>query len=154
MSKIVKQIGTIDKQLNKNEILNLSRQNAESIIANKNYDLLKVYVELKRYETYLKGLIQSLKIPALESASQIGKKTFEYQQAKINISSRTKWNFNSDKTWYEINDKIQFLTKQRKEREKYLKENNSQMVVDETTGEIIEELELPKQITKGLTIRL
>ncbi len=154
MGKIVKQIGTIDKQLNKTEIIELAQQNAKSIIANKNYDLLKVYIELKRYEIYLEGLIQNLKNPALETANQIGKKSFEYQQAKVNVASRTKWNFDLDKTWNEINKKIQSLTKRRKEREKYLKENNTQTIVDESTGEVLEEFELPKEIIKGLIIRL
>lgn len=144
MGKLVRQIGNIEKHLNKTEIIDLAINNAKSIIDNGSYDLLKVYVELKRYETYLKGLINTLKKPALEKATEKQEKSFEYNEAKVNISTRTKWNFSVDNRWSELDQQIQELTKAKKEREKYLKENNKTgTIVDKETGEITENFELP-----------
>ncbi|MFO7941020.1 MAG: hypothetical protein R6U66_14835 [Bacteroidales bacterium] len=155
MGKLVRQLGNIEKHLHKKEIIELATSNAQAIIDNENYDLLKVYVELKRYETYLKGLIDTLKQPALNKAAEKQAKSFEYNEARVNISTRTKWNFSVDNKWSELDQQIQQLTKEKKEREKYLKENNeSDTIVDKETGEITENFELPKEIEYGLTIRL
>jgi len=155
MGKLVRQLGNIEKHLHKKEIIELAISNAQAIIDNENYDLLKVYVELKRYETYLKGLIDTLKQPALNKAAEKQAKSFEYNEARVNISTRTKWNFSVDNKWSELDQQIQQLTKEKKEREKYLKENNeSDTIVDKETGEITENFELPKEIEYGLTIRL
>lgn len=155
MGKLVRQLGNIEKHLHKKEIIELATSNAQAIIDNENYDLLKVYVELKRYETYLKGLIDTLKQPTLNKAAEKQAKSFEYNEARVNISTRTKWNFSVDNKWSELDQQIQQLTKEKKEREKYLKENNeSDTIVDKETGEITESFELPKEIEYGLTIRL
>lgn len=155
MGKLVRQLGSIERHLHKKDIEELAISNAQGIIDNKKYDLLKVYVELKRYETYLKGLIKFLKLPALEKATEKGKKSFSFDEAKINISTRTKWDFSVDNKWTEIDQQIQQLTKKKKEREKHLKDNNEdKTIVDKETGELIENFNLPKEIEFGLTIRL
>ena len=155
MGKLVRQLGGIEKHLHKKEIVGLATENAQAIIDSGKYDLLKVYVELKRYETYLKGLIQHLKQPALDRATETGQKSFDYNNARVNISTRTKWDFSVDNKWCDLDKKIQRLTKEKKDREKYLKDNNRvQTIVDKETGEIIEEFELPKEIEYGLAIRL
>jgi len=155
MGKLVRQLGSIEKHLHKKEITELATSNAQAIIDNKGYDLLKVYVELKRYETYLKGLIKTLKQPALNKAAEKQKKSFEYNEARVNISTRTKWNFSVDNKWSELDQQIQQLTKEKKEREQYLKESNeAETIVDKETGEITENFKLPKEIEYGLTIRL
>lgn len=155
MGKLVRQLGSIEKHLNKKDIVDLATSNAQDIIDNGKYDLLKVYVELKRYETYLKGLIQHIKPPALDTAKEIGKKSFNYNEARVSISKRTKWDFSVDDNWNELNAQIQRLTKEKKEREKYLKEHNKvQTTVNEETGEIIEDFELPIEIQYGVTVRL
>lgn len=155
MGKLVRELGSIDRHLHKKDILALSTENAQAIIDNGKYDLLKVYVELKRYETYLRGLIQHLKQPAFTKASEINQKSFEYNDAKINISTRTKWNFSVDKKWENINQQIQKLTKEKKDREKYLKQNNViKTTVNEQTGEIVEKFKLPKEIEFGISVRL
>jgi len=147
-------LANIEKNLHKKEIVDLATDNAQTIIDCGKYDLLKVYVELKRYETYLKGLIQHLKQPALNKATKTGKKSFDYNEARVNISKRTNWNFSADKKWTELDQQIQRLTKEKKDREKYLKDNNKQSFVNKETGEITEDFELPKEIKYGLTIRL
>lgn len=155
MAKIVKQLGTIEKHLHKREIVDLAKENAQAIIDNEKYDLLKVYVELKRYETYLKELIQCLKSPALDKASKKGAKSFDYNEAKVSISTRTKWDFSVDNKWIELDNQIKQLTQAKKEREKYLKENNKvRTIIDKETGLTLEEFVLPKEIEYGITIKL
>lgn len=155
MANIVKKLGDLDRQLNKTEIVNLAKENAQAVIDSKKFDLLKVYIELKRYETYLKTIIDKIKQHAFKQATQVGQRTFEYSHAKVNISTRTVWDFSSDKTWKELDDKIKELTQKKKDREKYLKEHSKPTTfVDEDTGEIIEKTDIPKEINRGLTIRL
>ncbi len=155
MGKLVRQLGTIERDLEKREILALAKENGQAVIDSGKYDLLKVYIELKRYESYLKGLIQHLKKPALEKASEKGQKSFQYDNAKLNISRRTKWDFSVDEQWSRIDEQIQQLTQEKKEREKHLKESNKvRRLVDEETGEVIEDFELPKEIKFGLSVRL
>lgn len=155
MGKIVRQLGSIERHLHKEDIVDLATDNAQAIIDSGKYDLLKVYVELKRYETYLKGLIRHLKQPALDKATEKGQKSFDYNDARVNISTRTKWDFSVDDKWTELDQQIQRLTKEKKDREKYLKKSNKvRTVVDKATGEIIEEYELPKEIEYALTVRL
>ena len=52
MAEIVKKLGEIDRQLRKSQIINLAAENAQTVIESRKFDLLKVYIELKRYETY------------------------------------------------------------------------------------------------------
>jgi uncharacterized protein YecA (UPF0149 family) len=155
MGKLVKHLGTIDRSLNKKEIVELAKENAQAILDSNKYDLLKVYIELKRYEGYLKGIIQHLKEPALVTATDIGQKSFKYDEALIRITTRTKWNYSIDNEWKEIDSKIQQLIREKKEREKFLKETNFlKDVVDEETGELIGEFELPKEIEYGISVKL
>ena len=155
MGKLVRQLGSIERYLHKKDIVDLATDNAQAIIDSGKYDLLRVFIELKRYETYLKGLIQYLKQSVLNKAKEAKQKSFDYNDASVNISTRTKWDFSVDNKWTELDQQIRQLTKEKKEREKYLKDNNkARTMVDKETGEIIEEFELPKEIEYSLTIRL
>lgn len=154
MIKIVRHLGTIDRQLGKYDILELASENANTII-NTKYDLLKVYVELKRYETYLKGLIDNLKGPAYEKAALKRNSAFDYDDARIYISKRTKWDFSVDEQWTRLDTHIQQLMKERRERETQLKEaNKAKVFTDQVSGEIIEDFELPVEIKYGLSVHL
>ena len=155
MSKFVKQLGDLDRKLHKIEIEDLATKNINAIIESRKYDLLTVYVELKRYETYLKKLVFELKPLATIQAKENGKKTFEHNQAKINLASRTKWDYSVDKEWLELDTSIKRLSSLKKIREFYLKENHKlEPLIDRETGEILDDFKLPKEITYGLTIRL
>jgi len=154
MAKLVRQLGTIERQLKKRDIMELAADNAKAIIESGKYDLLKVYIELKRYETYLKGLIKHLKEPALERAGEKGEKSFEYDDASINISKRTKWDFSADTEWADLDEQIRQLSLKKKEREHYLRKHKKVTQVDEDTGEVKAEFKLPVEIKYGLTIRL
>lgn len=138
----VKKLGDLDRGLHKSDIVALAKENAQGIIDSKQYDLLNVYIELKRYETYLDTIIETIKQHALQRATQIGQKTFEYSHATVNIFTRTVWDFSSDRMWKELDDRITELTQKKKEREAYLKEHYDAVP------------EIRKETNAGIVIRL
>lgn len=58
---LIKPIGSLDRTITKTAIVRLANDHAYQIIESGNYDLLKTYVELKRYELYIKTIINKLK---------------------------------------------------------------------------------------------
>lgn len=58
---LIKPIGTLDRTILKAEIVKLANEHAHQIIESGSYDLLKTYVEMKRYELYIKTIINKLK---------------------------------------------------------------------------------------------
>lgn len=58
---LIKPIGTLDRNITKTTIVKLANDHAHQIIESGTYDLLKTYVEMKRYEIYIKTIISKLK---------------------------------------------------------------------------------------------
>ncbi len=58
---LIKPIGTLDRNISKAAIVKLANDHAHQIIESGSYDLLKTYVEMKRYELYIKTIINKLK---------------------------------------------------------------------------------------------
>ncbi len=58
---LIQPIGTLDRTITKTAIVSLASDHANQIIEGGNYDLLKTYVEMKRYELYIKTIIGKLK---------------------------------------------------------------------------------------------
>lgn len=58
---LIQPIGTLDRTITKLAIVSLANDHASQIIDGGNYDLLKTYVEMKRYELYVKTIIHQLK---------------------------------------------------------------------------------------------
>ena len=58
---LIQPIGTLDRTITKTAIVHLANDHANQIIEGGNYDLLKTYVEMKRYELYIKTIINKLK---------------------------------------------------------------------------------------------
>jgi len=155
MSKYIRHLGTIDRSLIKNEIVDMASDDVEQTIASGKFDLLKVYVELKRYETYLYAVIQKLKSTALEIAKKENKTTFQYNNAKIRIYERTKWDYSIDQEWSQIDEEIKRLSSLKKKREVLLKQSNANnKLIDKDSGEIIDSFELPFIAEKGISITL
>ncbi len=155
MSNLTRQLGEIERHLHKEEIVSLAVQHGQMIIDNGDREVLSVYVELKRYETYLKGLITHLKEAALEKALQNGKDKFNYEEATVRITHRVKWNYSTDGKWLGIHQLLQELTSEKKEREEFLKENNGELtIVDPDTGEVLDGFNLSKEITQGIAVQL
>ena len=86
MGTLVKKLGDIDRKLGKFEIIDLAITNAQTVIESSKYDLLKVYIELKRYEIYLKTIIKKIQDSAYRKAKQVQEKSLApQQQSNINI---------------------------------------------------------------------
>lgn len=134
---IIKAIGTIDKTLTKKEILALAQDDVNQVISSPQFDLLKVYVELKRYEHYLSEVIEQIKPLALEAALKHGEKKFALDSAKVNLQNRISYDFSHDDKWVFLKESLQVSQTTIKEHEEILK-NITEVtdVVDETTGEI------------------
>ncbi len=155
MGKIVRQLGSLERHLHKKDIEALAEENARAIVESGKYDLLRVYIELKRYETYLNSLIKNLKEPTLAKAIEKGMKNINYDASTLTISKRTKIDYSVDEQWTKLKTQIEQLTKAKKEREKFLKEHNQvKTIVDEATGEVLEKYELPREVLLGLRVKL
>jgi hypothetical protein len=134
---IIKNLGTIDRALPKKEIVELAQKDATQVIESPQFDLLKVYIELKRYENYLTEVIEKIKPLALELAQKQGEKTFGYDNAKVNVQHRISYDFSNDDKWVYLN---QSLTKSQTEIKKHqeILKNLTEVkeLVDEETGEL------------------
>lgn len=58
---LIQPIGTLDRTISKTAIVKIANDHASQIIDGGNFDLLKTYVEMKRYELYIKTIINKLK---------------------------------------------------------------------------------------------
>lgn len=145
MSKIVKTTGQIDRQLNKPEIINLAKEHSSEIMKSDKYDLLKVYIEFKRYEIYLKTLIEEVKKETFRQAIEEGRRDFGYGSARVSIEKRRKYDFSADVDWQSIQKEIESLKLLKKECERMLKniKGDYKEILDEETGEIFK-IEAPK----------
>ncbi|MBO0938589.1 hypothetical protein J2I47_18700 [Fibrella sp. HMF5335] len=68
---LIKPIGTLEKTLSKTGIVRLAADHAKQIIDSGQYDLLKTYVEMKRYEVYIKTIIAQLKNHSVAQAQEL-----------------------------------------------------------------------------------
>lgn len=68
---LIKPIGTLDRNLPKTELVRLAADHAQQIIDSGQYDLLKTYVEMKRYELYIKTIIARLKNHSVAQAQEL-----------------------------------------------------------------------------------
>lgn len=68
---LIKPIGTLDRKLPKAGVVRLAADHAQQIIDSGQYDLLKTYVEMKRYEVYIKTIIARLKNYSVAQAQEL-----------------------------------------------------------------------------------
>ncbi len=154
---IIKPIGAIERSLDKSQIVALANANAEEVINSGQFDMLKVYTELKRYEMYLKTIIEKTKEVALEKAIETGEKTIEVDSARITIFKRTVYDFSNDDKWKSLKDDLDYLIKMRKGREALLKElapGETREIIDKSTGEIETVTAPPMEMKLGLIVKL
>ncbi|MEM8529066.1 MAG: hypothetical protein AAGG68_30825 [Bacteroidota bacterium] len=156
MSKIVKAIGEINRDLDKSAIEELAKEDAFQIIRDDRYDLMKVYVEFKRYETYLKVLMQEIKEETCYRAAEQGIENFEFGKAKLIISNRRTYDYSNDVIWNHISSDMKHLKQVKKEREQLLKKikGDYQDIVNEETGEVERLLAPEVSYTQSLMVRL
>jgi tetrahydromethanopterin S-methyltransferase subunit G len=134
---IIKNLGTIDRVLPKKDIIELAKNDATQVIESPQFDLLKVYVELKRYENYLTEVIEKIKPLALEVAQKQGEKTFGYDNAKVNVQNRISYDFSNDDKWVYLNQSLTTSQTEIKKHQEILKNlTEVKELVDEATGEL------------------
>jgi hypothetical protein len=139
MAAIIKQLGKIEKGLTKSEIEFLASQDVKEIAQNEQYDLLKVFIELKRYSIYLNQLIEGIKIPAMEKAKQRCEKEFNYAEARVVLTKKVAYDYSVDKIWSELNVKLLDTKELMKRHQDTLKElkNGAGQIIDKESGEIL-----------------
>ncbi len=152
----LKMLGKLPKELSKTEIENLAIDDANSVIDNEKYDLLKVLIELKRYNVYLNKLIDTIKAPALEKAQLIGDKKFNYADSTIYLTKRVVYDYSADEIWTDLNTNLTSIKEKLKVHQELLKNlnNESSEIVDESTGEVIKVTPPIKIEEETLVIRL
>ena len=156
MAKIIRHIGEIDQTFTKNDIEQLAQEHAQAITSNEKYDLPKVYIELKRYETYLKTLINEMKAETFDRIKAQQLDEFEYGNAKATLVKRKKYDYSTDGYWVAMNEELEHFKMMRKERENLLKNIKGEYIetVDETTGEIQKILAPTFEVTETLRVKL
>lgn len=154
MGKIIQQLGSLDRNFSKKDIVALAEEHAQQIIE-KDYDLLKVYVELKRYETYLETIIKTMKEQTVAKALELEEKTFVYANAKLVLTNRTKYDYQADPTWALLNEELNQLKTLKKEHEAQLKKLTEDVeLINEETGEIEVLIAPSKEVTEQMSVRL
>lgn len=139
MSKMVLHLGEIDRKLDKQGIVELGEQHASQIIHSGKYDLMRVYVELKRYESYLQTLIKGMQEATIQKVLEQGQREFEVGRAKLTVAKRRKFDYSSDPYWSELTQEMEKMKDLKKDREQMLKQiiGDFTEMVDEETGELI-----------------
>ena len=134
----IKSLGKIDKTLAKSGIIDLAQSDADEVMYSNDYDMLQVYIELKRYEQYLEAVIEKIKPIALQQAMGKQEKSFDYMNAKISIQNRSTYDFSNDRKWQGLRQSEQIFKTQLKDHETFLKQLTQPVeVVDDTTGEVV-----------------
>jgi hypothetical protein len=81
---LIKPIGTLDRAMPKAGLVRLAADHAQQIIDSGQYDLLKTYVEMKRYELYIKTIINRLKNHSVAQAQELRELTQQPMVAPLN----------------------------------------------------------------------
>jgi hypothetical protein len=138
MSKL-KQLGQIPKEYSKAEIESLALADINHVLQNPQFDVLKLFVELRRYGHYLETMIERLKQPALSKAVAMGRYNFKFDQAELKLGKRTVYDFSPDPTWVQLNQQLTDLKNKLKVHQDLLKQvqTNHAEYVDEQTGEVL-----------------
>ncbi len=139
MSSTIKNIGDLDTTLSKEEIEKLGKAHAAVVIESDQFDVIKTYSALKRYELYLKTMIDELKSETVKKITESGQKDFEFGTSKVTITKRRKFDFSNDAYWNELAKQDKTVSDQKKSHEailKKMKEGEIKEIVNETTGEV------------------
>jgi hypothetical protein len=153
---IIKPIGAIDRGLHKDQLTALGETDAQAVIDSQQYDLLKVYIEMKRYELYFKAAMEKIREAALVVAQETGMKSFNYADAQVTNMQRTVYKFDNDPTWRRLHDAFELQKNRLKEHEETLKhlEGEKASYVDEDTGELIELFAPTKEVVENIMVKL
>ncbi len=153
---LVKPIGSLDRNLSKNELIALAETDANEIFESGQYDLLKVYVEMKRYELYFTTVMDNLRDAAMAQAQETGLKSFNYAEAQVSNIQRSVFKFDNDPTWSKLHDEFEHLKAKIKQHEAILKNIDGEKTeyLDEETGELIELIAPSQEVVETIMVRL
>ncbi|MDO8368296.1 MAG: hypothetical protein Q7T20_15960 [Saprospiraceae bacterium] len=153
---LVKPIGSLERGLSKEGLVALAESDAEEVISSGQYDLLKVYVEMKRYEVYFSTVMEQIKSAALVLAQETGLKSFNYADAQVTNIKRSVFKFDRDPIWCKLHDDFEFLKGRIKLHEETLKkiEGEKESFIDEETGELIELIAPTEEVVETIMVRL
>jgi len=153
---LVKPIGSLERGLSKEGLVALAETDAKEVISSGQYDLLKVYVEMKRYEVYFTTVMEQVKAAALVVAQETGMKSFNYADAQVTNIQRSVFKFDKDPTWCRLHDEFEFLKGRIKLHEETLKkiEGEKEQFLDEETGELIDLIAPSKEVVETIMVKV
>lgn len=152
----IKPIGSLERDLGKEALLALAETDAQEVITSDRYDLLKVYVEMKRYDLYFQTLMGRIRDAALIKAQETGLKSFNYADAKVTNIQRNVFKFDADPTWQKLHKAVEEVKARLKEHEEILKnlEGDHEQFVDEETGELIALVAPTCEVVETIMVKL
>lgn len=152
---IIKPIGALDRNIHKDQVSALGETDAQAVIDSGQYDLLKVYIEMKRYELYFKAAMDKIRDAAMVVAQETGMKSFNYADAQITNTQRRIFHFEQDPTWRNLQDAFEYQKNKLKEHEETLKQLEGENVsyVDEDTGELIELIAPTMEVVESIMVK-
>jgi len=153
---LVKPIGSLERGLSKEGLVALAETDAKEVISSGQYDLLKVYVEMKRYEVYFTTVMEQVKAAALVVAQETGMKSFNYADAQVTNIQRSVFKFDKDPTWCRLHDEFEFLKGRIKLHEETLKkiQGEKEQFLDEETGELIDLIAPSKEVVETIMVKV
>lgn len=153
---LIKPIGSLGRGLSKDKLIALGEADANEVFESGQYDLLKVYVEMKRYEVYFKAVMDNLHEAALVQAQETGMKSFNYADAQVSNTQRSVFKFDNDPTWHRLHEQFERLKEKIKQHENLLKNMKFEKAeyLDEETGELIELIAPEKEVIESLMVKL
>ena len=153
---LIKPLGTLERGLHKEDLLALAAMDAQAVISSGQYDLLKVYVEMKRYEVYFSSVLDHIKAAALVVAQETGMKSFNYEDAQVTNQQRSVYKFDQDPTWRRLHDEFEFIKGRIKLHEETLKkiQGEKEQFLDEDTGELIDLIAPTKEVLETIMVKL
>ncbi len=143
-----------NKDLTKKTIAEAVKKTADSILEDGKENPLTSYVKIKAMELYLKDLIKLLQPAALEEASGYAKGEQSILGVDFAIASSGKeYDFSKDIAWNDLNESIEQIKEQIKERQEILKSISvGKVLVDEDSGEVTKAAVIVSEGTDQLKI--
>lgn len=153
---LIKPLGSLERGLKKEGLIALAEADAHAVILSNQFDLLKVYVEMKRYELYFNIVVDKIRDGALIKAQETGLKSFNYAEAQVTNIQRSVFKFDRDPTWCKLKDEFETLKSRIKLHEETLKKiaGEKQEFLDKETGELIELIAPTKEISETIMVKL
>lgn len=153
---LIKPIGGLERGMSKENLCALAEADAQMVIDSDQYDLLKVYVEMKRYELYFKTAMEKIREAATLKAQETGMKSFNYDDARVSNMQRTVYKFDADPTWRRLQGDMEIRKDKLKHHEELLKnlEGETGSYVDEETGELIQLVAPEFEVIETIMVKL